>query len=125
MVWFKAGKDAASDKAMRKLSRKDLLRLLVEQMEENDRLREELAAAQEELASRKIVIEKAGSLAEASVLLAGVLEAAEEASTVYIQNIKRMEAELRERVDERDARSTAQDGEEQPGEVVRGKHASR
>lgn len=94
-----ASQNAPSDKTLRKLSRKDLLRLLIDQMEENEKLKAQLAQAQEQLASREIVKDKAGSLAEASVLLSGVLEAAEEASLIYLENIKRMEARLQAQVE--------------------------
>lgn len=104
---FTAG-NASSDKALRKLSRKDLLRLLISQMEENEQLKAQLAQAQEQLASREVVKEKAGSLAEASVLLSGVLEAAEEASLVYLENIKRMEAQLQAQLESQQAQEPAQ-----------------
>lgn len=107
----------SSDKALRRLSRKDLLRLLIEQMEENDALRKELAVAQEQLASRKIEIEKAGSLAEASMVFSGVIEAAEKASALYLENIKRMESELKERLRETEDESSSDD-------QVRGRHAA-
>ena len=76
------------NKDLKKLKRQDLLQLMVEQSEEIDRLRAELAKAQEELNSRKIAASEAGSLAEAAVKISGVLEAAQEAADLYLENVK-------------------------------------
>lgn len=72
---------------LQKLSRADLLELLVAQVKENDRLREQLAAAQEELADRQIRIDRAGSIAEAALQLNRVFEAAQLAADQYLENV--------------------------------------
>ena len=82
-------------KDLRKLRRSELLELLVVQSEEIDRLRMELAKAQEQLHSRAVAVRESGSLADAAVKLSGVMQAAEEAAQIYLDNIKRMEAEKR------------------------------
>ena len=58
-----------TDKELRHLSRKDLLEMMIEQEKENIRLREALAEAEEKLKNRDIKFRKAGSLAEASLML--------------------------------------------------------
>lgn len=79
-----------TDRELRKLSRADLLELLLEQLKENEQLRGELEAAQKQLADRKILLENAGSIAEASLQLNGVFQAAQAACAQYIENIERM-----------------------------------
>lgn len=81
-----------TDRELRKLSRADLLELLVEQLKENEQLRAQLEAAQEQLAVRKIEIDKAGSIAEASLQLNGVFQAAQAACAQYIENIEQLNA---------------------------------
>lgn len=81
-----------TDRELRKLSRADLLELLLEQLKENEQLRGELEAAQKQLADRKILLENAGSIAEASLQLNGVFQAAQAACAQYIENIERLSA---------------------------------
>ena len=77
-----------TNKDLKKLKRQDLLELLVEQSEEIDRLRAELAKTQEALNDRKIAISEAGSLAEAAIKVSHVLEAAQEAADIYLASLK-------------------------------------
>lgn len=80
-----------TDKELRKLNRRELLELLLEQSRENERLREELEQTKEQLNSRKIQIEEAGSIAEAALKLNGIFEAAEEAARQYLENVRGLE----------------------------------
>lgn len=77
-----------TEKELKKLSRVDLLEMLLEQSRENERLREELEQVKSQLAERRIKIEKAGSIAEAALVLNGVFQAAEEAAAQYLENIR-------------------------------------
>ena len=77
---------------MHRLGRGDLLRLLLEQSRENQSLREELHAARDALADKTLCIDRAGSIAEASLRLNGVFEAAEQACRQYMDNIERLSA---------------------------------
>lgn len=79
-----------TERELRKLSRLDLLELLVQQVEENERLRAELKQAQEQLESRELMIENAGSIAQASLQISRVFEAAQMAADVYLENVRRM-----------------------------------
>ena len=99
-----------TERELRKLSRTDLMELLLAQQKENERLRGELEEAQARLADRTIQINEAGSLAEASMRLSGVFEAAQDACQYYMENIRQiserqtvvcqqLEAETRERCD--------------------------
>lgn len=83
-------KKTKASNALRKLSRKDLLRLLIEQMEENERLTAALDEANAKLASRSIALSEVGSIADASMVLSGIFDAAEEACEFYIKNAVRL-----------------------------------
>ena len=77
-----------TDKELRKLSRPELLELLITQVKENEQLRAEIAALNEQLQNRMIQIEKTGSIAEASLALNDVFSAAEAAAKQYLENVK-------------------------------------
>ncbi|MBQ0018802.1 MAG: hypothetical protein KBS63_06350 [Clostridiales bacterium] len=75
---------------IRKLKRSELVELLFEVSKENEELKAKIAELEEKLSSREISIAKAGSIAEASLVLNGVFEAAEKASLQYLENVKRL-----------------------------------
>lgn len=83
-------KGNVTDRELRKLSRADLLELLLAESRENEMLRTQLKEAQEKLASREIELQNAGSIAEAALRLNGVFEAAEQAAQQYLENIRRI-----------------------------------
>ena len=94
----KAKKDALSKKGdapdLRKLNRVQLLRLLRDATEENERLSTELAAtkerleeAEQKLEDRRIAIADSESLAEASLRLSGIFAAAQHAIDLYGYNV--------------------------------------
>lgn len=83
-----AGKD------LRKLSKTELLELLVEQGRENIALRERLERAEAELAERRLLIAESGSIAEAALKLSGVFEAAQRAIDLYRENCENECAEM-------------------------------
>ena len=62
------------------------LNLLLEQSRENQRLHEQLQAARAALADKAICIDQAGSIAEASLQLNGIFQAAQQ----YTENIVRL-----------------------------------
>ena len=75
-------------KELRKLSRMALIELLLEISQENELLRSQLSEVQRRLASREIRLKHAGSIAEASLRLQGVFEAAQAAADLYLENVK-------------------------------------
>ena len=77
-----------TDNELRKLSRGELLKMLIAQAEENKSLQERLEKAEAQLTDRQIKIEQAGSLAEASLALNGVFQAADDAARQYLENIE-------------------------------------
>ena len=86
-----------SDKELQRLKRIDLLEMLLEQSKENEALKQmlkekdqEIKQLQKKVEDRKIMINEAGSIAEASFQLNGVLEAAENAAKQYLDNLQDM-----------------------------------
>lgn len=79
-----------TDKELRRLSRSELLEMLIAQTEENSQLKIRLEQAEAQLRDRRIEIDKAGSLAEAALSLNGVFQAAEAAAQQYLENIERI-----------------------------------
>ena len=84
-----------TDKELRRLSRAELLEMLLAQTEENERLRARLAEVERTLDDRRIEATRAGSLAEASLRLNGVFQAADQAANRYLENVRRLAREGR------------------------------
>ena len=82
-----------TDRELKKLSRAELLELLLESNRENERLRRQLEKAKDLLANKAIKIDNAGSIAEASLALSGVFEAAQKAADQYLENVRRLAEE--------------------------------
>ena len=85
-----------TDKELKKLSRSELLDMLIYQAEENKKLRDELEGARLELLKREIAIEKAGTLAEASMYMSGLFDSADNAAKIYLENIEQRKRETDE-----------------------------
>lgn len=83
-----------TDKELHRLSRKELLEMLLAQTQENEKLKEELRCAQRQLSDRRLLQENAGSMAEAAMRLNAVFEAADRAAQQYLENV-RLSAEER------------------------------
>lgn len=83
-----------TDKEVRKLSRTDLLKLLIEQTEENERLSARNSQLEQTLSSRTITLENAGSIAEAAMQLTDVFKQAQSAADVYLESIRQKQAQL-------------------------------
>lgn len=86
-----------TDRELKKLSRADLLELLLEQLKENEQLQAKLDAAQAQLDQREVKIEQAGSIAEAALQLNGVFDAAQAACAQYIENVEHLSAQTEAR----------------------------
>lgn len=78
---------------LKKLSRAELLEMLIAEEKRIDQLEKELEEAREMLKDRTIKIETSGSIAEAALKLSGIFEAAQRAADQYVENIRRMEQE--------------------------------
>lgn len=77
-----------TDKKLRRLNRRELLEMLLQATEENEKLKEELQLTQQALNDKRIHIEFAGSMAEAALQINGVFEAADRAAKQYLENVR-------------------------------------
>ncbi len=77
-----------TEKDLRKLNRYQLLEMLIMQTERADALQKELEAAEKKLNDTQIYISELGSIAEASLHLSGVFEAAQAAADKYLEAAK-------------------------------------
>ncbi len=77
-----------TEKELKKLSRADLLELLLRERRENEQLHTEIHRLKEKLADRTIKIQNAGSIAAASLQLSGIFNAAQEAADRYLESVR-------------------------------------
>lgn len=75
-------------KELKRLSRDDLLEMMLSLTKENVQLREENLQLRRQLEDRTIDIRESGSLAEAALKLNGIFEAAQAACEQYTENIR-------------------------------------
>ncbi|MBR4549546.1 MAG: hypothetical protein IKO83_06480 [Oscillospiraceae bacterium] len=87
-----------TEKELQKLTRQDLLELLLEAERENESLRDEVETLRAEAADKRLLLGKVGSIAEASLLVNGVFSAAQAAADQYVLNVKRVCEEKAEQV---------------------------
>lgn len=76
------------DKQLKKITKKELLEILLSQAKRIEELEKELQITKDKLKSKKIMIEESGSLAEASLKLNKIFEIAQETADQYLLNIK-------------------------------------
>ena len=98
-------------------NRYQLLDMLIIQTERADHLQKQLAAAQEKLDSREVEMTVMGSIAEASLHLGGVFEAAQNAADIYLNAAKERAAAL-EAEAARKAEQILQNAQWQAGQLL-------
>ncbi|MBP3673357.1 MAG: hypothetical protein J6J18_05955 [Oscillospiraceae bacterium] len=96
-----------TERELKRLSRTDLLTMMLSLSKENEQLRQQIEQMQQQLSSRTIAIQESGSLAEAALLLNGIFEAAQAACEQYTENI-RQRSENQEQICARMERETRQ-----------------
>lgn len=96
-----------TDQEMRKLSRQDLLELLLALRQERDALQEELEQTKAALQDRMLKINEAGSIADATLRLSGVFEAAQFAAEQYLVNIRALSERQRDICAQEEAKARA------------------
>ena len=82
-----------TEKELRRLSRTDLLEMLLEQSKEVQRLQQELEETKQKLEDRRLMEQEAGSIAEAALRINKVFEAAQQAADQYLENLRRLSEE--------------------------------
>lgn len=95
------------EKELKKLSRAELLEMLIAQSKKLSRVEEELKTAQKELRRREIAITTSGTLAEASMKLSGIFEAADKAAEQYLESFRRKETQADRIIAEAQAKADA------------------
>lgn len=80
------------NKELKRMSRSELLELLINQIEENEKLTLELEECRRKLEHRDIALHNAGSIAEAALKLNSIFEAADEAAMQYVDSVRMMSA---------------------------------
>ena len=83
-----------TEKELKKLNRYQLLEMLIIQTERANALQKQLEEAQMKLDSRDVNMTVIGSVAEASLQLSGVFEAAQKAADIYVNTVKERAAAL-------------------------------
>lgn len=78
-----------TDRELKRLSRSELLEMLLAQSRELQSVQARLDEAEAALRQRDITIKNAGSIAEAALRLNGVFDAAQSACEQYMENIRR------------------------------------
>ena len=76
-----------TDKELQKLSRTELLELLLVQSRELDKKNQELESLQAQLQTRQIALSQSGNIAEAALRLNGIFEAAQAAADQYLESV--------------------------------------
>lgn len=85
-----SGKKAPmTEKQLRRLNRYQLLELLIMQTNRADELQAQLDEARQELESRQIRLQEIGSIAEASVQIGGLMEAAQATADLYLETARK------------------------------------
>ena len=83
------------EEALKRLSRSELLKLLLAQTQKTEHLQEQLAEAREALSCRQLKMQQVGDLAHAVLAVNDVMEAAQKAAQQYLDSIAAMEAETK------------------------------
>ena len=91
-----------TEKELKKLNRYQLLELLILQTQKADQLQQELNTVRAQLEEQNIRLSKLGSIAEASLQVSGIFEAAQKAADMYLDA-----ARLQARIIEDEAKKTA------------------
>ena len=79
-----------NSKDLKRMTRAELLEVLLTQSRRIRELEEELEETKAKLEDREIRIGKVGNLAEAALELSGVFKAADDAAQLYLCNVKRI-----------------------------------
>ncbi|WP_431770680.1 DNA repair protein [Streptococcus gallolyticus] len=76
-----------NERTLKQLKKIELYEILLAQSKEIDRLKQELIETQQKLENKQIIIQEAGSLADAALKLTKIFEEAQKAADIYLKNI--------------------------------------
>ncbi|MCQ2426103.1 MAG: hypothetical protein MJ070_08145 [Lachnospiraceae bacterium] len=111
----------ANGTELKKLNRRELLEILLEQEKEITQLRADLGKARADLLDRTVKTEHAGTLAEAVLSLNGVYEGVEKAAAQYLENIRQRDEESRTLLEtaKRESEAILEDARKQASAIVK------
>ncbi len=89
-----------TEKELRRMSRKELIEIIVAQKKSELKLEQRLQRAEHLLADRTVKISNAGSIAEAALALNGVFETAQAAADSYLESLRDANADIEARIAE-------------------------
>ena len=87
MILYEKVKNSMNERTLKQLKKIELYEILLAQSKEIDRLKQELIETQQKLENKQIVIQEAGSLADAALKLTKIFEEAQKAADIYLKNI--------------------------------------
>ena len=76
-----------NERTLKQLKKIELYEILLAQSKEIDRIKQELIETQQKLENKQIIIQEAGSLADAALKLTKIFEEAQKAADIYLKNI--------------------------------------
>ena len=85
-----------TDKEFKRLSRSQLIDIIYQLQLKQEELTEENQKLKEELADKRIRLHQAGNIAEASLAIHNVMQAAQDAASQYLEEIRAIKAETTE-----------------------------
>ena len=97
-----------TEKDLKKLNRYQLLELLIVQTDRADKLQAKLDIVEKQLENQELQISSLGSIAEASLQLKGVFQAAQDAADMYIDAAKKRAQEIEDAAHKKAAEILAQ-----------------
>lgn len=89
-----------NDRELRRLNRKDLLELLIEQTKKTAELQNRVKQLELKLEEKQLNVSESGTLAEAALRISNVFSDADKAAELYLENIRTNEAESSRILDE-------------------------
>lgn len=92
------------EKELKRLRRGELIEIIYKMKQNEQRLEAENEELRRRLEEREVKLQKVGSLAEASLALTDIFKAAEESVAIYVDEINRRYASIKE-MPEQDASS--------------------
>ena len=92
-----------TEKELKKLNRYQLLELLILQTKRADELQELLEKTEKQLNEQELKLSSLGSIAEASLEVRGVFQAAQDAADMYINAAKKHAEEIEENAHKKSA----------------------
>ena len=87
MILYKKVKNSMNERTLKQVKKIELYEILLAQSKEIDRLKQELIETQQKLENKQIIIQEAGSLADAALKLTKIFEEAQKAADIYLKNI--------------------------------------